>query len=79
MYSKPRKMNFIIEESVSRDLQILVPRGARSKLVNEALKKELARIRREALTSKLLKLRQRGPKLGTAEIVRALQDDRKSH
>lgn len=79
MYSKPRKMNFIIEESVAQDMQTLVPRGARSKLVNEAVKKELARIRREALTSKLLKLRQRGPKAGTTEIVRALREDRKSH
>lgn len=79
MYSKPRKMNFIIEESVSRDLQALVPRGARSKLVNEAVKKELARISREALTTKLLKLRRRGPKADTADIVSALREDRKSH
>jgi hypothetical protein len=36
-----RKLNFLIEEGVCRDLEMLVPAGKRSKIVNEALRKEL--------------------------------------
>jgi hypothetical protein len=32
-----RKLNFLIEEGVCRDLERLVPAGKRSRMVNEAL------------------------------------------
>ena len=41
MSSTARKLNFLIEEGICRDMERLVPAGKRSKLVNDALRKEL--------------------------------------
>ena len=42
-----KKLNFLIEEGLCRDLEMLVPAGKRSRVVNEALRKELESIRRK--------------------------------
>jgi len=72
-----RKLNFMISEDVALELEKLVPRRQRSKLVNEALQKELSLIRRSQITKKLYKLRESSPLLTTKEIVSLLQHDRK--
>ena len=36
-----RKLNFLIKETICRDLEMLVPAGKRSEIVNEELRKEL--------------------------------------
>ena len=36
-----KKLNFLIEESVWRDLETMVPAGKRSKVANDALRREL--------------------------------------
>jgi hypothetical protein len=51
MPNTARKLNFLIEEGVCRDLERLVPAGKRSRMVNEALRKELERLRRKSAVS----------------------------
>ncbi len=76
MAQSARKCNFMLKNDVADELEQLVPQGQRSKLVNEAIVKELARFRRAAQTEKLLELRKLTPKLTTGEIVEAVRHDR---
>jgi hypothetical protein len=76
MAQASRKLNFMIKNDVAVELETLVPQGQRSKLVNNAIIKELALFRRNALTEKLMALRNRTPKLSTEEIVEAVSNDR---
>lgn len=66
----------MIAEEVAKQLEELVPPGKRSKVVNEAIMKELSAIRRKRLTEKLLKIREKCPVLTTEEIVEAVRKDR---
>lgn len=70
-----RKVNFMINDDVRKEFERLVPSGERSKVANEALKKELNSIKRKRLTEKLLLLRSK-QSLPTKEIVTALKKDR---
>ncbi|NPV04882.1 MAG: hypothetical protein HPY67_09135 [Syntrophaceae bacterium] len=79
MSSTAKRINFLIDESVSRDLVELVPAGKRSQIVNEALRKELDLIRRQKAISRLVKSASRGKRLSTREIVSALESDRSKH
>ena len=76
MPSTTRKLNFLIREEIARELGNLVPTGRRSKVVNDALAKELLAIKRRRLTERLLSLREKGPILSTKEIVTTLKKDR---
>lgn len=71
-----KKLNFFVEEDIRKELDELVPAGQRSKIINEALRKELLRIRREKVTEKLVLLKSRGPKVSQKEIVKLLKQDR---
>lgn len=71
-----RKVNFTIDEEIWRDLSVLVPAGQRSRVVNEALRKELAALRRTELSRRLLDLRRQGGSLSDDEIVDELGKDR---
>lgn len=70
-----KKVNFMISEDIRKEFERLVPPGERSKVVNEALKKELNSIKRKRLTERLLLLRSKH-KLSTKEIVNTLRKDR---
>jgi len=70
-----KKINFMISDDVRKEFERLVPSGERSKVVNEALRKELNYIKRQRLTEQLLLLR-RKQNLSTKEIVAALKKDR---
>jgi len=70
-----KKVNFMINDAVRREFECLVPPGERSKVVNEALKKELLSIKRKHLTERLLLLRS-GNILSTGEILETLKKDR---
>ncbi len=70
-----RKVNFMINEDVIKEFERLVPSGERSKIANEALKKELNFIKRKQLTERLLLIRAK-KRLSTKEIVDALKKDR---
>jgi hypothetical protein len=74
-----RKLNFLIEETVWRDLETLVPAGKRSELVNEALRKELDAIRRRMAAEKLLSSSSAGKKFSNRQIVEGLAKDRSTH
>ena len=74
-----RKINFLIDNDVAREMENLVPAGKRSKVVNEALRRELELIRRRSAVKELLEESNRGKKLSTAAIVAGLSADRKTH
>ena len=66
----------MIKNDVAVELETLVPQGQRSKLVNNAIIKELALYRRNLLTGRLMALRSLMPKISTDEIVEAVSNDR---
>ena len=66
----------MIKNDVAVELEALVPQGQRSKLVNNAIIKELALFRRNILTGRLMSLRSLTPKISTDEIVEAVSNDR---
>ncbi len=71
-----KKLNFMIRQDIAKELDMLVPPGRRSQVVNNALEKELAVIKRKNLTERLLTLREEGPSVPTKAIVEALKKDR---
>ena len=72
-----KKLNFFIEEDIRRELDRLVPVGKKSKVINEALRRELLRIKRGEVTEKLLALKAKGSKIPQEEIVEELKRDRR--
>ena len=76
MAHSARKLNFMIDERVARELEELIPAGKRSKVVGEAIVKELAAIRRRQLTERLMELRRKSPVATTEELVDAVRKDR---
>lgn len=79
MSSTARKLNFLIEEGVCRDLERLVPAGKRSKMVNEALRKELELLRRKSAVEQLLASSPCQGGYSNADILEFLAKDRASH
>jgi len=74
-----RKLNFLIEETVCKDLETLVPAGKRSKIANDALRRELELIRRKNSFDKILLIRAKGRKFSNREINDSLSKDREQH
>jgi len=79
MGRSPRKLNFLIEQSVCRDLERFIPTGKRSKFVNEVLRKELELIRRRKALQELLASPPLGKKFPNRKIVEGLAKDRRAH
>ncbi|MDP2645908.1 MAG: hypothetical protein Q8P24_13290 [Desulfobacterales bacterium] len=79
MPSTTKKMNFLIEECVCRDLERLVPAGKRSKVVNEALRKELELLRRKSAVERLLAASPRQGGDSHSDVFELLAEDRLSH
>jgi len=71
-----KKVNFFIEEDVRQELERLIPSGQRAKVINEALRRELLRVKREKVTEKLMSLKSKGVLMTKHEIVKALRKDR---
>jgi len=74
-----KKLNFLIEEAICKDLEQLVPPGKRSQVVNDALRRELERIRRRKAVEELILSTATMKRLSTEEIVEGLAQDRSSH
>ena len=74
-----RKLNFLIEESICRELEQLIPSGRRSQVVNEALRKELERIRKKQAVERISESASEGKRLSTRNILDELARDRSSH
>jgi hypothetical protein len=66
----------MIKNELVKELEDLVPPGKRSKVVNDAIMKELNVMRRQKLTEKLLAIKQKSPSLSAEEIVTALRENR---
>ena len=79
MKSTAKKINFMIEDKVRKELETLIPSGQRSRIVNEALRKELERIRKTRAIERLHRLRGKGNQFSTQDIVLALRKERMSH
>ena len=79
MKSTAKKLNFVIEEEIRKELEILVPPGQRSRVVNQALRKELERIRKTQTIERLHHLRREGRQLSTQEIISTLREERLRH
>lgn len=76
MAKTAKKVNFMINDDIRKEFEELVPAGERSKIVNEAIRKELLIIKRKKLTEKLFALRAIGKTLSTSEIVETIRKDR---
>ena len=72
-----KKLNFMIRNELAKELEEMVPPGKRSRVVNDAIMKELIAIRRQKLTEKLLAMKQKSPSLSTDEILAAVKEDRR--
>ena len=70
------KVNLVLDDEVKQELDELIPAGERSRFANEALRAQLALVRRRQAVEKLEVLRQRGPHVPTPEILSALRESR---
>jgi hypothetical protein len=73
------KINFLIDSDLVEEMEGLVPAGKRSRVVNDALRKELELIKRKSAVGKLLSESRHGRKMSTEAIVTKLSSDRKGH
>ncbi len=79
MGKRARKLNFLIEEEVCRDLESLVPTGKRSEFANAVLRKELERMRRRAAVESLVAAGKSGKRFSNRAILEELARDRSTH
>jgi len=70
------KVNFVLDDDVKSDLDRLVASGMRSRIINEALRKELLQVKRKGLAMKQDQLRGQTKAVSTSEIVKSLRGDR---
>ncbi len=70
------KVNFMLDDEIRAELVRLIPPRSRSRLVNEVLRKELLRLKRELAMKRLQGLRKRTATFSAREIASALRHDR---
>ncbi|MBV8203016.1 MAG: hypothetical protein JOZ15_20560 [Acidobacteria bacterium] len=66
----------MIDEKVKEDLDELIPAGERSRFASEALRTQLALVRRRRAVEEVERLRRAGPHVATSEILAALRSIR---
>ena len=74
--NKPNKLNFMIDQEVKETLEKYVPSGSRSRVVNEALRKELDLLKRKNITARLAEIRNKNVFMDTAAIVEEVKKGR---
>jgi hypothetical protein len=74
-----RKLNFMIEEDLCKELEHLIPAGKRSVVINDALRKELKSMRRKNAIEKLLSRNPEEKRFSNQKIIDGLAKDRKGH
>jgi Arc/MetJ-type ribon-helix-helix transcriptional regulator len=72
----PTKVNVVLDDDVKADLDRLVASGMRSRVINAALRREMALMRRRAASARLDEFRRAGRRTSTAELVRTIRRDR---
>ena len=70
------KVNIVLDDDVKKELDSLVDAGLRSRVINAALRKELAIIKRRQLSDQLDELRLKTKPTSTRDIIRLIQRDR---
>jgi len=70
------KVNIVLDDDVKHELETLVETGMRSRVINTALRKELAFIRRRQLSEHLDNLRAKTKPISTKALVRLIRRDR---
>ena len=70
------KMNVSLDPDVRAELNRLIPARQRSRVVNEALRRELLRQKREEAAARLRRLRGTAATLTADEIIAAVRSDR---
>lgn len=73
---KSYKLNFMIDQEVKEALEQHVPSGSRSRVVNEALRRELDLLKRKNVADKLAEIRNRNVKMDTAALVTEVKKGR---
>lgn len=76
MAQSARKLNFMIDNDVADELEKLIPSGRRSRVVTQAIARELALQRRKSITERLLELRSQLPKTTGKKLLSELAKDR---
>ncbi len=70
------KVNIVLDDDVKAELDQMVESGLRSRVINDALRKELLLMRRRRLSGKLDKLRAKTKPVSTREVVAMIRRDR---
>ena len=70
------KINIVLDDDVKAELDQMVESGLRSRVINEALRKELLLLRRRQLSARLDKLRVKTKPVSTREVVTLIRRDR---
>ncbi len=79
MSSTARKLNFLIEDEICREMERIVPTGKRSRVVNDALRKELELLRRKSAVEQLLASSSLAGGYSHIDILEFIAEDRTSH
>jgi hypothetical protein len=77
MAQNARKLNFMIDNKVADELERLIPSGSRSKVVTQAIARELALQRRRSITDRLQAITAQLPKISGEKLRSELVSDRK--
>ena len=73
----PTKVNVVLDDDVKEQMERLVPSGRRSRVINQALRKELLRIHREKVIAEMDELKRETRPVKTEEIVKLLARQRR--
>jgi hypothetical protein len=76
MATTARKLNFMIDNEVADELEKTVPTGRRSKVVTQAIARELTLQRRKRITSRLVALSAQIPQISGEKLRADLRIDR---
>jgi Arc/MetJ-type ribon-helix-helix transcriptional regulator len=72
----PTKVNVVLDDDVKADLDRLVDSGKRSRVINNALRREMQLISRRAANARLDQLRTTTNRVSTDDIVKLVRRDR---
>jgi len=72
----PTKVNVVLDDDVKADLDRLVDSGKRSRVINNALRREIQLISRRAANARLDDLRTTTKRVSTDDIVALVRRDR---
>ena len=72
----PTKVNIVLDDDVKADLDRLVESGKRSRVINNALRREIQLISRRAANAHLDEIRTMTRRLSTSDMVKLVRRDR---